>query len=240
MPWIAAGGAIAGGLIGASGAKKSAEEMTAASKKAVKEARRQFDITDERLSPYRRVGNRALFRMSELLGINPYGGDDPRFGSWSPNAFGALDMDPGYQFRRQQGEEAMLADASRRGLRLSPATQKALARFNSDLASQEFGNAFNRLAGTAGMGQNAAVQAGSFGQNMANMTGNAIMSGGSAQAAGTVGSYNALAGGVGQAVNIWNQNRMLDQYLRAMGGPSYGAAGPTSNDIYPGMPHVPY
>jgi len=54
-----------------------------------------------------------------------------------------LQMDPGYQFRQQQGEEALGRMASAQGGRLGGAAQ-GLAEFNSNLASQEYGAAFNR------------------------------------------------------------------------------------------------
>ena len=58
--------------------------------------------------------------------------------------------DPGYQFRQQQGEDAINRAASARGGRLSGRTLEELADFNSGLASQEFGNFANREMGYAG------------------------------------------------------------------------------------------
>lgn len=57
--------------------------------------------------------------------------------------------DPGFQFRQQQGEQAINRSAAARGGRLGGATLKALAGFNQDLASQEFGNYANRQIGMA-------------------------------------------------------------------------------------------
>ncbi len=57
--------------------------------------------------------------------------------------------DPGYQFRLQQGEEAINRSAAARGGRLGGATLKALSEYNQGLASQEFGNYANRAIGMA-------------------------------------------------------------------------------------------
>jgi len=60
-----------------------------------------------------------------------------------------LQMDPGYQFRQQQGEQALGRMSSAAGGRLGGAALKGLAEFNSGLASQEYGAAFNRQMGLA-------------------------------------------------------------------------------------------
>jgi len=52
--------------------------------------------------------------------------------------------DPGFEFRRQSGEDAINRAASASGGRLSGRTLKALGDFNQNLASQEFGNFANR------------------------------------------------------------------------------------------------
>lgn len=84
-------------------------------------------------------------------------------------SFGASDFnaDPGYAFRKQQGMDGIQSSAAATGGLLSGATLKALNGYNSDLASQEYqnaynrfgsdqANAFNRLSTTAQMGQGAA------------------------------------------------------------------------------------
>ena len=66
----------------------------------------------------------------------------------------------------QEGVNALDRSAASRGRTLSGAQDRAVTRYGSDLASQEFGNAFNRslteynvnlsrLQGLAGVGQSA-------------------------------------------------------------------------------------
>ena len=85
-------------------------------------------------------------------------------------------QDPGYQFRLSEGENGINRAATASGSRYSGATLKALSRFNSNQASQEYGNAynryqtdqgnqFNRLSSLAGTGQTSVAQAGQAGQN---------------------------------------------------------------------------
>ena len=61
--------------------------------------------------------------------------------------FGAQDFeqDPGYQFRMEEGLKAVNRGAAAGGGRSGGATMKALARFGQGLASEEYGNAYNRF-----------------------------------------------------------------------------------------------
>lgn len=60
--------------------------------------------------------------------------------------YAGFEQDPGYAFRQQQGEQAINRAAAAGGGRHSGRTMKALAQFNSGLASQEFQNFANRRA----------------------------------------------------------------------------------------------
>lgn len=84
---------------------------------------------------------------------------------------GGIDVtqDPGYQFRLQQGEEAIQRAASASGGRMGGATLQALQEHAQGLASQEYGAAFERQMGLAGAqaglaSQQAAMQYGAGGQ----------------------------------------------------------------------------
>ena len=75
MPWIggaiAAGGSIAGGLIGSSSAKKAAKEQAKATQAAIAEERRQYDQTRADLEPWRNTGASAVNRLGVLMGLSP-------------------------------------------------------------------------------------------------------------------------------------------------------------------------
>jgi hypothetical protein len=59
-----------------------------------------------------------------------------------------LEDDPGYQFRRQQGEQAIMRQASAQGGRFGGRTLKALADYNQNAASQEYAAADQRRRAT--------------------------------------------------------------------------------------------
>lgn len=235
---VAAIGAIGGGLIAANGAKSAASTQAGAADRAGQlqadqyaqsRADQQAQIAQQRTdtAPYRDAGYTAL---SQLSGGTVPGGDFNRNFSMAD-----YQADPGYQFRLQQGEQGINRAATAAGAGYSGATLKALSRFNSGLASQEYGNAyqrftadtgnrFGRLASMAGIGQTATTQVGQGGQNGANqMTSAGVLSAngqagsvqnaGAARASGYVGNANAITGTVGGLVNNYGQQQMLSSML---------------------------
>lgn len=130
--------------------------------------------------------------------------------------FGPQDLlkDPSYQFRMDEARRALEANAAAKGTLGSGGYIKDLNALTQNLASTEYGNAwnrwsgtmgdrFNRLAALSGMGQTAASQVGNSGLNYAGMMGNAYGDIGNANAAGRIGSSNAWVGGINNAINSW-------------------------------------
>jgi hypothetical protein len=67
--------------------------------------------------------------------------------------------DPGYQFRQQQGQQALERSASARGTLLTGGTLKDEQDYAQGLASQEYGNVWNRAFTDWGTGYNNALSA---------------------------------------------------------------------------------
>lgn len=79
MPWgaaIAAGGAIIGGSMQSGATKDAARAQQEQSEAAIKEQRRQYDLSRKDFEPYREAGYGALDRLQFLLGLDAaaYGG----------------------------------------------------------------------------------------------------------------------------------------------------------------------
>lgn len=119
--------------------------------------------------------------------------------------------DPGYQFRLQQGTQGLQNSAAASSGALSGAALKDLIGYNQDMASTEYGNAFNRyqtqqgnifsrLSSLATLGQNAAANVGAQGTQLAGQAGQAISNAGTAAGAGIVGVGNALSNA---GTNYW-------------------------------------
>lgn len=74
-----------------------------------------------------------------------------------PFSFEATDLttDSGYQFRLQEGVDALDASAASRGMVQSGAQQKAITEYGQNLASEEYTNAYNKALTTYNTQQNA-------------------------------------------------------------------------------------
>ena len=90
--------------------------------------------------PWQEAGLQALEKYSAM----------PEF-SFTAEDFTA---DPSYAFRQQEGIKALDRSAAARGRVLSGGQDRAITRYGSDLASQEFGAAYGRAANTYGMEAN--------------------------------------------------------------------------------------
>jgi len=253
---IGAAGAIGGGMIASSAAKKASRVQEQAARDATAAQERMFQRQTELQEPFRQGGLTAQQEIMQLLGI---GGDKtaPGYGSMA-KAFGTdqFQQDPGYAFRQAEGMKALERSAAARGNLLSGSTLKGVQRFGQDLASQEYQNAFNRyqveraarlnpLQSLMGSGQSATnVLTGAAGQMGQNEASN-IYNAGAARASGYIGQANALNQALGQvsgiATNYPMQNAMMNYYNNANPSSSSGAApsggfGSSTPYRLPGLP----
>jgi hypothetical protein len=257
MPWAyAAGGSIVAGLIGADAAKSAANTQAQSAQQALDFQKQQFNTIQQQTTGGRAAGANALNQLG-ALGSGTYGmydanGNQIGTGTgtgyltqqYTPEEF-AKGIDPGYQFRLQQGQEATNRMANMGGGMISGNALKGQEDYTQGLASQEYGNAFNRfqtgrqniyntLAGIAGLGQNSTNTSATAAGNAANTVGNTIQGIGASQAAGTVGAANAITGGIQNAGNQYYLSQLLGN---KGGGVNYGLSSggytPTSSISQP-------
>jgi hypothetical protein len=117
--------------------------------------------------------------------------------------FNGFQADPGYQFRLKEGQNAMNNALAARGGLLSGAAVKAGQKYASDLASQEYGNYFNRLSSLAGIGQTANNTVANLGQNVGQTVGNNMLQAGNARASGYAAQGQAMGNTFNQLGNIF-------------------------------------
>lgn len=228
--WALAAGSALGSVLQARGASSAAKAQSKAAGKAADASltatretnalnERMYNETVARQDPWLKAGRQSLQR---LMGLQD---DVPQF---QPGNFEAS---PGYQFRLQEGENAIQRMLARQGMTHSGAALKAANDYAQGTASSEYGNwwnreidqhnanvgtsnaLYNRAAGIAGVGQNAAntlsaagqQTAGAIGatnmQNAANV-GNALQAGGAARASGYQGVAGAFNNALGSVGNI--------------------------------------
>jgi hypothetical protein len=204
---IMGGSSIASGLIGSSAAKKAAAQQAAAIREASQVQERMFQQGRQDLAPYREIGYQSL---KDITAQQPY--LTGKFEDYRDQY-----LDPSMAFRLGIGEQTTQRAANVGGGAIGGNTLRALQDYSQGLASTEYSNAFNRfqtergniyntLANIAGMGQGAVNTGVQAGQATAQNLGQLAVGAGQAQAAGTMGSANAIAsglGGVGNAAQMF-------------------------------------
>lgn len=195
MPVAAAvvGSAVVGGVMSSraqkSAAKTAANAQIDASEMGVEEQRRQFDAVQKLLKPYADAGLSGLTGQQDLLGINGTAAQQA--------AINNINNSSEMQTYLQQGENAILQNASATGGLRGGNTQAALAQFRPQLLNQLINQRYQNYAGLTSLGQNAAAGTGNAGMQTASNISNLYQQTGAAQAGA------ALAQGQANA-NMWN------------------------------------
>ncbi len=205
---IAAGGAIAGAAIGSKASKKATNKAVA-SQEAMNAQNnalqlQQYQANAQRLDPYASQGMQASSAMNALLGF----GDATQ----ANQAFDRYQGSSGYQFRKDEGMNALASQYRGRGVSQSGAADKALMKFGQDYGSNEFGRYMGYLgnqqgvgmaaaSALAGVGQNYANSVSANNANTANAVSNAALVNGANQANAYGTAFNALGNFAGQALS---------------------------------------
>jgi len=205
MPVAAAvvGGAV--GLFSANKASKAqsraantaAAAQTEGDRLAIEEQKRQFDAIQKLLAPYNQAGTQGLSAQQDLLGIN--GADKQNA------AYNSIANSPAMAAYSQQGENAILQNASATGGLRGGNTQGALAQFRPQLLNQLINQQYANLGGMTSIGQNAAAQTGNAGMQTGQNVSNLLQNTGSANAAAAIAQGQASANQWGAIGNIFGQ-----------------------------------
>lgn len=206
-------GSILGGLISQGGANAAGAAAGQGGQQALQMSQDQANRDVARLSPWSGAGMGAEKELAALYGLgrlDPIGDQYNTYGLYQTPAdrtgeqqaaLGRFQTSPGYNFRLQQGVNALDRSASARGMNFSGAQAKALDDYGQGQASSEYGNYVNALSGIAGQGQVAANNANNA-SNAAMLPGmNAFSQGNLARASSFQTGANALASGIASGVN---------------------------------------
>ena len=188
------GSAVIGGVVSSDAARKESHASERATNATVDEQRRQYDQTREDFAPWRESGQAALGRLDRASS-----GDRSDFFE-----------SPDYQFRVDEGNRNTENRFSVGGG--GGNAMKALAAFNSNLASTEYGNWWDRQAGLTGQGRAATGATAAAGSAASANIGNAYMNNGRAQGNAAWGA----AAGINNALNSGISNYL---YARKPGDP---------------------
>lgn len=236
MAWgivASAGATLVGGMMASDAAGDASDAQVGAAAASDATQRYFYDTTRADNAPFRQTGLDANNRLAQLMGLSKGGAGN---GSLARN-FGASDLkaDPvyqsGMQFGLDQGVQGINRQAAAGGNFLSGATLKALTRFGSDYGSTKANESYNRfnanqtqqynrLAGLSGAGQQATNQVSAAGQSAANQISASQQGAGNARASGYVGQANALNGAIGQGVNAFQQNQLMNNIFGPQASPA--------------------
>lgn len=159
---------------------------------------------------------------------NPYSGNNTALtGGQTPAQI--MKMDPSYQFQMQQGVQALDHSAAASGGLLTGGHLKDLMTFGQGLASQDFNNIYNRLAGVSSMGLGASSTSGQFGMFNGSNVGGLMTASGQAGANGTIAGFNGMTGSLG---NLFSGGG--NPFSSLFGGGSPSGGGSTVNPGDPG------
>lgn len=220
---ITGGLGLLNGVMGSDAAENAADTQAEAGDKATALQKEMFDKQIELQEPFRQAGLTGQNRLMELLGLGG-NANAQGYGSAMKN-FGQEDFqaDPGYQFRLEQGRRALDRSAAARGGMLSGAAIKSANDYGQNMASQEYGNAFNRyqtnranqlnpLQSLAGQAQTSSNQVGNAAQNYGAQAGSLMTQAGNARASGYVGGANAYSNALGQGFSNYQNQQLLNKY----------------------------
>lgn len=188
------GGAIVGAGATIYASNQAAEAQTEASELGIEEQRRQFDAVQELLAPYVQAGEGALTGQQALLGLQ-----GPQA---QAEAIAALEASPQYQTLVQQGEEALLQNASATGGLRGGNLQGALAQYRPQILSQLIESQYNKLGQVAGLGQASAAGTGAAAQQTGSSIANLLAQQGQAQAGAALAQGQAINQVTGTASNL--------------------------------------
>ena len=147
---------------GKNAADKAAAEQTKSVNEATASQERMFDKALATQEPWRAAGQRGLADLEAGIGSGRF---DTKMGAYQePSAFQAneykdpgafqfddfqfdFEADPGYQFMLKEGKKTLEGSAAAKGGLFSGQTGRNLTDYTLGMASQEYGNAYNRARG---------------------------------------------------------------------------------------------
>ena len=226
MPWavlaagVSAAGSIGGGILGSNATQSAAKQEAAAQQASLNWIKQVYGQTSGNLQPFIGAGQNALTSLQGFYGLP--GGN----ASGATQGFNQFTNTPFYQFPLQQATLATNRALAASGLGQSGGALRAISQLNTGYSSQGLGQYLAGLGGIASGGQTAAAQLGSIGVGTGAQISQANTNLGQSLAAGTIGSANALSGGIGQLIPQLTGNSGQSSYS------SGGLIGSLYNSLY--------
>jgi len=252
---ISVGGSIIGGAISGNAATSAAKTQADAAKEAQAQQLQMFNTLQQQQAPARATGYQALNKLGSMLPgqYQQYDAQGNPIGTGTGTGeltrpFTAEDLKtnlaPNYQFMLGQGLGATrsLANVGGGGSNVNTAGTK----FAEDYASNAYQNAFNnfqtqqtniynRLAGVAGIGQQAQAGTNTAAGNYINAATGLTTGGAAATAGGMVGASNAATGALSNATGQYSLYNLLNQSKSPVGYNNPATGNTWASDLNSGI-----
>ena len=206
-PALGAAAQVGGAVMADRQISRAADTAAASADKQLAFQQQQYNDSRADQQPWLDAGKAALGKLTPLMDYKKFSMED-------------FMKDPGYNFRMAEGEQAINRSAAAGAGLQSGKALKDAARFGQGLASQEFGNAFDRYqteygasikvpAMVAGFGQNATNNLQSARTNLGNTSGTIMANAGNTQANAQIARGSTYANTANELA------QMLTRYGRA-------------------------
>jgi hypothetical protein len=202
---------IGSAILGAASSRSAAKTQAGAAQQAADISQQQYEQTRQDLAPWRAAGEQALNKLIPMSEYQKFGMDQ-------------FQQDPGYAFRLSEGQKALDRSAAARGGLISGGAMKAAQRYGQEMGSQEFQNAYNRLAGIAQLGPSAAGVQNNLGTGYANQANQLAMTNAANQGNLALQRGNIAATQYGNYSNVLG-NALSKYNFGGGGGNTYSGAG---------------
>lgn len=199
--------AVGGTVYSADQQRKAGKDAARGAQAGADLSQAQYELQRQDRLPYMESGRNALAQLDRL----------------NAGDYSGFTQSPDYQFALEQGIKGVDRSASARGTQFSGGQLASLANYTTGLASQNYGNYYNRISQLAGLGQNAAAGVGNAGMQYAGQAGGYMADAANAGAMARIGAastYGDLGEQLSGAFGRWQQGR--DQSRSGYGGQGSG------------------
>jgi hypothetical protein len=189
--WI---GSLTGAQAQADAASQAAQTQGTAAQAGIDEQKRQFDAYQQMLQPFVTAGTGALAGQQNLIGL----GGAPA----QQDAIDSIQSSPQFAALQQQGQNAILQNASATGGLRGGNVQGALAQFNPSLLSGLIDQQYQRLGGLTQAGQASAAGTGAAGLQSGSNIAQLLQQQGAATAGGQLAQGSVGASGLNTVAGL--------------------------------------
>ncbi len=241
---LSAIGGVGSSIIGSNASKKAASQESSTVQQGINETNQQFQQEQANQAPYLAAGSQSLAQLLAGLNNGTFGpGSTP---SYTLPTLAQAENEPGFQFQEQQGDKAIQESAAATGGAFSGGTAKSLDNYNTNLAQTDYQNVvsnslnayqqnlanqaqqFSQLLAPVQIGEGATQNINQAGTQTSQTIAQLLASLGQSQAAGTVGSANAINSGITGATNGISQTALLSLLGIGPGGLKGGVTTPST------------